>query len=334
MRAFVVRGGFGFDNLAFEERPDPVPGRDEVLVRVRAASLNFRDLLVARGEYNPKLPLPRVLGSDAAGEVVAVGENVGAWRVGDRVVGCFFQEWIGGDLTELAARSALGADRDGVLAELVVFSKYGLVPVPEHLSYEEAATLPCAAVTAWNALRAPGAGADMTVLIQGTGGVSVFALQLAKAMRRTVLVTTRSARKAERATALGADAVCVTADTPAWEKWAWEQTGGRGVDLVVEVGGAGTMEKSLRAVRYGGHIGLIGVLSGPGAFNPIGAVMKRVTIHGQFVGSRADFLTLNAALEQRQLRPVIDRVFRFTEARAAFEYLAAGGHVGKVVVAL
>lgn len=334
MKAFVIRDGFGLDRTTFEDRPDPTPGTDQVLVRVRAASLNYRDLLVARGEYNPKLPLPRVLGSDAAGEVVAVGPNVGAWRVGDRVAGCFFQEWVGGGLTEDAARSALGADRDGVLAELVVFHKLGLVPVPDYMSFEEAATLPCAAVTAWNAVRTPGTGDDMNVLIQGTGGVSVFALQLAKAMRRRVLVTTRTAEKAERARALGADEVCVTADTPAWEKWVREKTWGVGVHLVVEVGGAGTLEKSLRAVCYGGHIALVGVLSGPGAFNPIGAIMKGVTIHGTFVGSRADFLALTATLERRKLRPVIDRVFPFADAQAAFRHLEAGGHVGKVVLAL
>lgn len=334
MQAFVIRGGFGLGHLALESRPDPAPGPGQVLVRIRAASLNYRDLLVARGEYNPRLPLPRVLGSDGAGEVVAAGAGVTRWKPGDRVAGCFFQEWPGGPLTDAAARSALGADRDGVLAERVVFEEGGLVAAPAHLSFEEAATLPCAAVTAWHALQLAGVGAGSTVLVQGTGGVSVFALQLAKALGARVLLTTRSADKAARATALGADAVCVTADTPAWEKWAWEQTGKRGVDLVVEVGGAGTMERSLRAVRYGGHVGLIGVLSGPGSFNPILAVMKGVTVHGIFVGSRAHFEGLNAVLEAHHSRPVVDRVFPLSETPAAFRHLEAGGHVGKVVVAL
>jgi NADPH:quinone reductase-like Zn-dependent oxidoreductase len=338
MKAFVVRGGFGFDHLAHEDRPDPAPGPGQVLVRIRAASLNYRDLLVARGEYNPKLPLPRVLGSDGAGEVVAVGEGVSKWKPGARVVGCFFQDWTVGRLTEAAARSALGADRDGVLAEFVVFEESGLVRVPEHLNFEEAATLPCAAVTAMHALlvagESSGLSAGDTVLVQGTGGVSVFALQLAKAEGARVLLTTRSREKADRARALGADAVCVTADTPDWERWVREQTGRVGVDLVVEVGGAGTMEKSLRAVRHGGDIALIGVLAGPGAFNPILAVMKGVTVHGIFVGSRDDFETLNGELRTHQIRPVIDRVFPFADARAAFDHLAAGGHVGKVVVAL
>ncbi|MBN8904628.1 MAG: NAD(P)-dependent alcohol dehydrogenase, partial [Rhodospirillales bacterium] len=262
MKAFVLRGGFGLDHLTHEDRPDPTPGPGQVLVRVRAASLNYRDLMVARGEYNPKLPLPRVLGSDGAGEVVAAGEGVVKWKPGDRVIGCFFQDWADGPVSEAAARSALGADRDGVLAELVVFEEGGLVAVPDHLSFEEAATLPCAAVTAWHALHVAGVGVGSTVLVQGTGGVSIFALQLAKALGARVLLTTRSADKADRATALGADAVCVTADVPAWEKWAWDQTGKHGVDLVVEVGGAGTMEKSLRCVRYGGHVGLIGGVSG------------------------------------------------------------------------
>jgi NADPH:quinone reductase-like Zn-dependent oxidoreductase len=338
MRAFVIRGGFGFDNLTHEDRSDPVAGPGQVLVRIRAASLNYRDLLVARGEYNPKLPLPRVLGSDAAGEVVAVGAGVTKWKPGDRVVGCFFQDWDTGLLTERAARSALGADRDGVLAELVVFEERGLVAPPRHLNLEEAATLPCAAVTAMHALLVAGEyhglSAGQSVLVQGTGGVSVFALQLAKAEGARVLLTTRTKEKAVRARSLGADAVCVTAETPDWDRWAREQTGKVGVDLVVEVGGAGTMEKSLRAVRYGGDVSLIGVLSGPGAFNPILAVMKGVTVHGIFVGSRDYFETLNHELHTHQLRPVIDRVFPFADARAAFDHLAAGGHVGKVVVAL
>jgi NADPH:quinone reductase-like Zn-dependent oxidoreductase len=338
MKAFVLRGGFGLDHLTHEDRPDPTPGPGQVLVRVRAASLNYRDLMVARGEYNPKLPLPRVLGSDAAGEVVAVGEGVTRWKPGARVVGCFFQDWDVGLLTERAALSALGANRDGVLAELVVFEEGGLVAAPRHLSCEEAATLPCAAVTAMHALLVTeqymGVSAGKTVLVQGTGGVSVFALQLAKAEGARVLLTTRTREKADRARALGADAVCVTADTPDWDRWAREQTGKVGVDLVVEVGGAGTMEKSLRAVRYGGDIALIGVLSGPGAFNPILTVMKGVTVHGIFVGSRDDFETLNRDLHTHQIHPVIDRVFPFAEARAAFDHLAAGGHVGKVVIAL
>ncbi len=334
MRAFVLRGGFGLDNLAHEERPDPTPGPGQVLVRVRAASLNYRDLMVARGEYNPKLPLPRVLGSDAAGEVVAVGDGVTKWKPGDRVMGCFFQEWGVERFSETVARSALGADRDGVLAEAVVFEEGGLIGIPEHLNFEEAATLPCAAVTAWHALRSADLSTGSHVLVQGTGGVSVFAVQLARAFGARVLLTSRSADKAERAKALGADAVCVTSDTPAWEKWAWELTGGQGVDLVVEVGGAGTMERSLRCVRYGGHIALIGVLSGPGSFNPIAAVMKGVTIKGILVGSLWHFAELSAVLTELRIHPAIDRVYPFADARAAFDYLAAGGHVGKVVLTL
>ncbi len=334
MKAFVLRDGFGLDHLTHEDRPDPTPGPGQVLVRVRAASLNYRDLMVARGEYNPKLPLPRVLGSDGAGEVVAVGEGVTLCKPGDRVIGCFFQNWTGGNLTEQAARSAHGADVEGVFAELGLFYECCLVRMPESLSFEEAATLPCAGVTAWNALLKAGIGFETTVLVQGTGGVSLFALQLAKALRARVLATTRSTAKSDRLHELGADAVCVTSANPAWEKWAYEETGKRGVDLVVEVGGAGTMEKSLRAVRYGGHVGLIGVLSGPGTFNPILAVMKGVTVHGIFVGSKAVFANLLDFISAHQIRPVIDRVFPLAEARAAFDHLAAGGHVGKVVLTL
>ena len=289
MKALVIHTAFGLGNLDVVDRPDPTPGPGQVLVRVRAASLNYRDLLIAKGLYNPKLAFPRVLGSDAAGEVAAVGTGVTRWQPGDRVAGCFMPLWHDGLITDAVAKSTLGSDRDGALAELVVFDESSVVRVPEHLTYEEAATLPCAAVTAWNALTAAGAGPGTTVLLQGTGGVSIFALQLAKALGARALITSSSDEKLSRALALGADAGMNYKTNADWDKWARQQTGGSGVDMVIEVGGAGTLDRSLKAVRTGGHVALIGVLAGGTAFNPLLVLMKAVRLQGVFVGSRAMF---------------------------------------------
>lgn len=332
MKALVIQNAFGLDNLGFEDRPPPAPGPGQVLVRVRAASLNYRDLLIAKGQYNPKLRLPRVPGSDGAGEVAAVGPGVTDWKPGDRVIGCFMQNWTGGPITDDAARSALGGDRDGVLAEFVVLEASGLVPVPGVLSFEEAATLPCAAVTAWNALTGADCGPGKTVLLQGTGGVSVFALQFARALGATVLITSGHDDKLARALGMGAKAGTNYRTDPDWDRWARQQTDGRGVDVVVEVGGAGTLDRSLRAVRTGGHVALIGVLAGPGSFNPVAVLMKAVRLQGVFVGSRLMFEDMNRLIAGEGLRPVVDRVFPFAEAPAAFRHLEGGSHFGKVVV--
>lgn len=334
MKALAIQTGFGLDNLAVVDRPDPAPGPGQVLVRVRAASLNYRDLMVARGQYNPRLQFPSVLGSDAAGEVVAVGEGVTRFRPGERVAGCFFQDWDGGPITEAAARSARGSEADGVLAELVVFEQNGVVPVPAGLSYEEAATLPCAAVTAWNALTTDFTPKDRTVLLQGTGGVSVFALQFAKALGARVLITSGHDDKLARAMSMGADAGTNYKTNADWDRWARQETGGAGVDLVVEVGGAGTLERSVKATRYGGRVALIGVLTGGGNFNPIQVLMKAVTVRGVFVGSRQMFEAMNGLIEQAGIKPVIDRVFPFAQAVEAFRHLESGSHFGKVVIAL
>ncbi len=334
MKAFAIQDGFGFENLGFTEQPQPVPGPGQVLVRMRAASLNYRDLLIVRGHYNPRLTFPRVLGSDGAGEVVATGEGVTRWNVGDRVIGCFFQNWSEGPITEAAMKSTLGGDRDGVLAERVLFEEAGLVAMPEHLHFEEAATLPCAALTAWHALTDGGCGPGKTVLLQGTGGVSIFALQFAHALGAKVLITSSSEVKLARALSLGAEAGTNYKTDPDWEKWARQQSGGNGVDLVVEVGGAGTLERSTRAVRPGGFLGLIGVLAGTGSFNPLHLLMKALTLQGIFVGSRTQFEAMNQFLTRHQLHPVIDRVFPFHEAHAAFQHLESGSHFGKVVVAM
>ena len=332
MKALVIHTAFGLENLAVVDRPDPAPGPGQVLVRVRAASLNYRDLLLAKGQYNPKLAFPRVLGSDAAGEVAAVGAGVTRWKPGDRVAGCFMPHWDGGPITDAAAKSAPGSDRDGVLAERVLFEESGVVRVPDHLTFEEAATLPCAAVTAWNALTAAGAGPGTTVLLQGTGGVSIFALQLAKALGARALVTSSSDEKLSRALALGADAGTNYKTNPDWDKWARQQTGGTGVDVVIEVGGAGTLDRSLKAVRTGGHVALIGVLAGGTTFNPMFVLMKAVRLQGVFVGSRAMFEAMNEVIAAKQMRPVIDRVFPLADAPAAFRHLESGSHFGKVVI--
>jgi NADPH:quinone reductase-like Zn-dependent oxidoreductase len=334
VRALAIQNGFGLDNLALLDRPDPTPGPGQVLVRVRAASLNYRDLMVAKGQYNPRIAFPRVLGSDAAGEVVAVGAGVTRFRPGERVAGCFFQDWDAGPITDAAAKSSRGSERDGVFAELVVFEQNGVVPVPAGLSYEEAATLPCAALTAWNALTTDFSVKGKTVLLQGTGGVSIFALQFAKALGARVLITSGHDDKLARAKSMGADAGTNYRTDPDWDKWARQETGGTGVDLVVEVGGAGTLERSVKATRIGGRIALIGVLAGAGNFNPIQVLMKAVTVRGVFVGSREMFEAMNGLIEQAAIRPVIDRVFPFDQAADAFRHLESGSHFGKVVIAL
>jgi NADPH:quinone reductase-like Zn-dependent oxidoreductase len=332
MKALIVQNGFGLDNLAISEMPDPVPGPGQVLVRVRAVSLNYRDLLIARGNYNPKLRLPRVLGSDASGEVIAVGAGVRSLAVGERVIGCFMQDWIDGPVSEAKARSTLGSDRDGVFSEMVVFEENGVVPIPGDMTFAEAATLPCAGLTAWHALTVGECGPGKTVLIQGTGGVSIFALQFARALGARVLVTSSSDEKLARALKLGANAGVNYKSTADWDKWAREQSDGTGVDIVVEVGGAGTLERSARAARHGGYIALIGVLAGGTAFNPIILLMKSIRLQGIFVGSKAMFMDMNRLIVGERIRPVIDRVFPFADGIAAFRHLESAVHFGKVVM--
>jgi NADPH:quinone reductase-like Zn-dependent oxidoreductase len=331
MRAWTV-DAFGFEHLRLGDRPDPQPGHGQVVVAVKAVSLNFRDLLIVKGLYNPKMPLPRIPGSDAAGEVVAVGPGVTRVAIGDRVCGTFMQRWISGPLTDAAARSALGGDIDGVLAERVVLSEEGVVKYPAYLTVEEAATLPCAALTAWNGLAEGGLRAGETVLVQGTGGVSIFALQIAKLFGARVLITSGHDDKLERAMNMGASAGVNYRTTPDWDKWAKSQTGGVGVDHVVEVGGAGTLERSLKAVRSGGHIALIGVLAGIGTVNPISILMRAIRVRGIYVGSRWMFEEMNRAFELHRVKPVVDYTFPFEDFPRALQYLESAGHFGKVVV--
>jgi len=332
MKVLEIQDNFGLDSLKLAERPQPQPGFGQVLVKVRAASLNYRDLMVVKGQYDPRMSLPRVPLSDGAGEVVAVGENVTRVKVGDRVAGIFMQTWIGGEVTPAYSKSALGGAIDGMLAEYVVLNEEGVVHVPEHLSYEEAATLPCAAVTAWNALVTQGRlTAGETVLVQGTGGVSLFALQFARALGARVIATSSSDEKLERALSLGASDGVNYRSVPEWDKRVRELTGGSGVDHVVEVGGAGTLNKSLGAVRMGGTISMIGVLTGGGGeINTISILMKSVRVHGIYVGSRVMFEAMNRAIALHNLKPVVDRVFPFEQAIDALKYMESGAHFGKI----
>jgi NADPH:quinone reductase-like Zn-dependent oxidoreductase len=331
MRAWQV-SSFGVDSLEFVERPTPAPGPGEVLVGVRAISFNFRDLMVIKGLYNPKMRLPRIPCSDGAGEVVAVGAGVTAWKPGDRVAGIFMQNWLDGPLTLARAKGALGGDVDGMLADYVVLKETGLVALPEHLSFQEAATLPCAAVTAWNALGAGDVKPGSTVLIQGTGGVSIFALQFARLRGARVLGVSSSYEKLERASAMGLDAGLNYRDNPDWDRWAVDQTGGEGVDLVVEVGGAGTLARSLKSIRIGGTVAQIGVLASSSESFPIPFILhKMARIHGIYVGSRRDFIEMNRAITLAQLRPVGEE-FHWTQAREVLGRMEEGSHFAKLVL--
>jgi NADPH:quinone reductase-like Zn-dependent oxidoreductase len=331
MRAIEIHGAFGLENLAFVERPEPVAGPGQVVVAMRAASLNYRDLMMILGQYNPKQRLPLIPCSDGAGVVEAVGPGVTRVAIGDRVATTLNPRWIAGEPARESVRSTLGGPLDGVLQERMVFSEEGVVRVPSHLSDAEAATLPCAALTAWSALDAGRVGAGDTVLVQGTGGVAVFALQLAKLRGARVIATTRRAERARRLLELGAELVIDSRQNPDWGAKAREAAGGRGVDLVVEIGGAGTLEQSLKAVRIGGTIGLIGILDGNAAAIHLTSIfMQAIRLQGVLVGSRETFERMNRAIELHKLRPVIDRTYPWTEARKALEGMAAGDHFGKI----
>ena len=316
MKAYRLHHFGGPDGWKLEDLPSPVPGPGQVLIRTRAVSLNFRDLLLCKGQYNPKLRMPVIPVSDGAGEVVATGAGATRFRPGERVAVNFMPGWVDGPPDESKARSALGSETDGMLAEECVVNEEGLVAIPAYLSYEEAATLPCAGVTAWNAVVTSGAvKPGDTVLVQGTGGVSIFALQFARLAGARVIATSSHDEKLKKALELGATDGINYKTTPAWDKKVRELTSGRGADQIIEVGGAGTLAASLRAVRLGGYIALIGVLSGAGEFNPTPILMKAVRVQGIFVGSRAMFEAMNRAIEVNHLRPVVDRVFPFDEAK-------------------
>ena len=334
MKLYELQHKAGLDSITRVERPDPKPGPGQVLIAVKACSLNYRDLLVAKGSYGAPPPLGRIPLSDGAGEVVEVGTGVTRVKVGDRVAGIFMQGWLGGDVNAEVAATALGGAIDGMLAQYVVLSEQGVVKVPAHLNWEEAATLPCAAVTAWNALVCHGrVKAGDVVALQGTGGVSLFALQFAKMHGARCIITSSSDEKLELARGMGADETINYKRDPGWDKAVMARTGGRGADIVVEVGGAGTLEKSLSAVRFGGSVQLIGVLTGVAGPIPTAAILRRsITVQGIYVGSREMFEEMNRAIELHGLRPHIDRSFGVADARAAYEHLAGAGHAGKVVI--
>jgi NADPH:quinone reductase-like Zn-dependent oxidoreductase len=323
----------GIDTLTLAERDTPRPARGQVLVRMRAASLNYRDLMVASGRYaRGAAPENLVPLSDGAGEVVEVGSDVTRVKPGDRVAGIFMQSWVGGAITAADGASALGGAIDGVLAEYVLFDQNGLVHLPTHLSFEQGATLPCAAVTAWNALfGGHPLVSGQSVLVLGTGGVSIFALQLAHAAGARVIATSSSDEKLTRARDLGASDGVNYKQHPEWQEQVRALTDGEGVDHVVEVGGAGTLPRSVAATRIGGQVHLIGVLTG-GEINPTPVMRSSLILRGIYVGSRQMFEALNRAVALHRIVPVIDRVFPFAEAREAYRHLQAQGHVGKVVI--
>lgn len=334
MRAWQIVSGGGVDALELADVAVPEPGPGEVRVRMRANSINYRDLTTIEDPISRGLPFPTVPNSDGAGEVTAVGPAVTEVRVGDRVASCFFSDWEAGECSAGAMASALGGARQGVLAEEVILPARGVIPIPGDLSFEEAACLPCAALTAWHALTQPRpVVAGETVLLLGTGGVSVLAQQFCALMGARTIVTSSSDDKLARMRELGAWGTVNYRTTPDWEASVLDMTAGRGVDRVVEVGGPGTLQKSIEAVRVGGIIGLIGILTGvQGQIVPTGVMRKSITMRGIYVGPRSMFAQMNAAIAAHSLRPVIDHVFDMTEAREAYHTMRAAGHFGKLVV--
>jgi NADPH:quinone reductase-like Zn-dependent oxidoreductase len=335
MKAFAIEE-FGIDKLAFVDREVPVPGPYEVLVRITAASINYRDLRMVLGHYNPRLKRPMVPLSDGAGVVEEVGQSVTRCKKGDRVIPCFMQGWIDGPPTSEKGATALGGAIQGVLREYAVFSEQGLVATPSYLSDVEAATLPCAAVTAWHALfEAIPAQTGETVLLQGTGGVSLFALQFAKMAGLRTLLTSSSDAKLDRARQLGASETINYKTHPDWEKEVRRLTGGTGVDRVIEVGGSGTFPKSLQAVRVNGIVSTIGVLAGTDAtVSPIPILMNSLRIQGIYVGSRLMFERMNQAMTFHRIFPVIDQTYPWTDFPAALKYMESQRHFGKICLAL
>ena len=335
MKAYQLTTTTGPSALRLVDLLEPKPARGQVLVRVRATSLNYRDLMVVGGQYG-EVKLPLIPLSDGAGEIVAVGEGVTRWKSSDRVAGTFFQGWQSGPFQREMANTALGGALNGMLAEFVALSEDGVVGIPPHLSFEEAATLPCAALTAWHALVVHGnISAHETVLLLGTGGVSISALQFAKMHGARVIITSGSGEKLARAEKLGADVTINYRSTPDWEEEVFRLTGKAGVDHVVEVGGKDTLARSLRSIRPGGQIHAIGGVSGFTSDVPLGDIIRKLAIvRGVYVGSRAMFEAMNRAIALHQTKPVVDRVFSFAEAPAAYQYQQSGKHFGKVIISV
>jgi len=332
MRAYEVVSDGGVDALALNDRQSPEPGKGELLVAVRASSINYRDLSTIEDPVARGIKYPLIPNSDGAGEVISVGASVTRFKTGDRVAGCFFQNWTDGRVTAAAMASAMGGAIDGMLAEEVILSEAGAVPVPAHMSYQEAATLPCAGLTAWNCLvEQGGLKAGNTALFLGTGGASIAGLQIAKMMGARAIITSSSDEKLERARGLGADELINYREIPDWDTRVLELTDGNGVDVTIETGGGGTLEKTIEATRIGGTISLIGVLT-DGTINPTSIMRKSIRMQGVYVGNRRMFEDMNAALTVNRVHPVIDQVFDFEDARSAYHAMRGAGHFGKLVV--
>ena len=337
MRAFQLpKAGAGIEALVEVERAEPKPAYRQVLVKVKACSLNFRDLGMVRGTYRVPIRDNIVPLSDGAGEVVETGAGVTRVKVGDRVAGCFFQRWPGGESAPDVHTSALGGGIDGMLADYALLEEDGVVKIPPHLSLEEGATLPCAGVTAWHAMMEHAKlKAGDTILLQGTGGVSIFGLQFAHAMGIRAIITSSSDEKLRQAKALGAAFGINYKTTPEWQKAAMDFTGGRGVDHVIEVGGAATLTRSFGAIRVGGRISMIGGLSGGATeLNPGSIFSRRANVQGISVGSMQMFEAMNRAIEINAIKPVIDKVFGFAAAPEAYRHMASGAHFGKIVISV
>lgn len=335
-REYRLPTASGVDSLRLTTGPVDAPKAFEVLVKVHAVSLNYRDLIVAKGIHRLGQKSNLIPCSDMAGEIIALGEDVKDWSIGDRVCANFAVDHVFGVMSPELRGSALGGPIDGVLAEYKVLPAHSLVHVPAHLSYEEASALPCAGVTAYNALMGPVPlkGGDY-VLIEGTGGVSIFGLQLAVSSGATVIATSSSDSKLQIAAKLGAKHLINYKTTPGWEEGVLKITGGRGVDHVIEVGGPSTLTKAVRSVCSGGWIHIIGYIGGPNgdiSSLPTEVLNKAAFVRGVLVGPRTQFEAMNQLLSATELRPVIDKVFPFEDARAAYEYLATQQHVGKVVI--
>jgi NADPH:quinone reductase-like Zn-dependent oxidoreductase len=336
LKCYELQGPNGIDGLALVDKPVPEPGDGQVLVRLKAATLNYRDLLTVKGGYGSRQKFPLVPVSDGAGIVERVGPGVREFAAGDRVIGSFFEGWLSGEPSEAKMRSAVGGSVDGVLTQYRIFPKHALVRTPEHLNDIEAAALPCAGVTAWSAVvKLGGVRPGQTVLTQGTGGVSLFALQFAKMCGARLVATSSSAAKIERLKHLGAHFTLNYKATPDWGKKAREWSG-QGVDLVVEIGGVGTLNESIRATRIGGTIAFIGVLAGPPPSDlrlPL-MVMQQQRLQGVTVGSVEDLKAMVDAIAVHRMKPVIDKAFSFDQAREAFRHMESGAHFGKVAIAI
>lgn len=333
MRAWEIVSDGGIDGLQLNEKPLPEPGPGEVRVRINANSINYRDLMTVENAGARGLPMPMVPNSDGAGVISAVGRGA-PWREGDRVTSCFFADWPAGEIGPDTMASALGGARQGVLAEEVVLPAGGVIATPDHLTDLEAATLPCAALTAWHALTMPQPVlAGQTVLLLGTGGVSVFAQQFCAMMGARTIVTSSSDAKLARMKELGADGLINYRDNPDWDQAVLEMTDGLGVDRAVEVGGPGTFDRSVNATKVGGVIGLIGILTGAGGqVHPTNFMRKSITVRGIYVGSRAMFADMNRAIGRHGLKPVIDGIYGFEEAPDAYHAMRAAGHFGKLAI--